>query len=185
MPYWPYCNSTASSMIILSWFFLILLPVSVFFSFFSEIQLTEGRSSGAPHHINYSLWVFTADSWEFLWILKTLEQPTDQMCYIALIWQITPGFSHSSAPPPTPLLPYFLTLPGSCMHRYFTWVRTKNAYMYFCLCYSVQRKDILMFDKWMSTHRVKSDLTCQRELFPMKQRLEKCSGLQWLPNVHV
>lgn len=65
----------------------------------------------------------TEHSREFLWILMTSEQPTDQMCYIALIWQISLGFNQLSSPSlslsDTPVRP------GSCTLRYFTWLYSK------------------------------------------------------------
>lgn len=92
-----HCQQHENSLLIS--YFITCFSVLFFFSFFLEIQLTERRSSAAPR--TSIIHFFTADSWEFLWILKTWEQPTDQMCYIALIWQTSLGLNRFLLHSPT------------------------------------------------------------------------------------
>lgn len=75
-------------------------PTTTLF-FFPWNPINRAKELHGTTRINYSSWLFTADSWEFLWILKSREQQTDQMCYIALIWQTSLGLKRlPSAPTP-------------------------------------------------------------------------------------
>lgn len=68
--------------------------------FFCWNPINRAKELHGTTRINYSSWLFTEDSLEFLWILKSHEQQTGQMCYIALIWQTSLGLN--SSPPPHP-----------------------------------------------------------------------------------